>query len=214
MVADTQRLGQLITSAGVSLDSVGLAKLIEYRDLLLRWNQVTNLVSRKDIDRLEARHLVDSLTLVPWLNGERIADLGSGGGLPGIPLALASPERHFTLVERRERKARFLEQAKLDLGLANVEVFARDWQHMEHSFDTVVSRGVAGVEAVWKLVEPKLAMAGTLIVMSTTRDAATATVSLSGAASVREVAIDVPGMDHTHGIVVVIKQTDKRADGA
>lgn len=214
MVADTERIAQLIASLGLSLDSASLAKLIQYRELLIRWNQVTNLVSRRDIDRLETRHLVDSLTLVPWLSGNLIADLGSGGGLPGIPLALACPERHFTLVERRASKARFLDQARMDLNLANVEVCATDWRHIEGRFDTVVCRGVGSVEAVWRLVRPQLKEAGTLLIMSTTHADQNAPVSLAGAGCVRNEAIDVPGLGRAHGIVVVIKQTDKRADGA
>jgi len=102
------------------------ARLAAYRDLLLRWNATINLVSAKTAAELDERHIADSLQLVPLLPEDGpIADLGSGGGLPGIVIAAALPDREIHLVESDKRKCAFLIEAAGTLGLAKVKVHAR-----------------------------------------------------------------------------------------
>jgi 16S rRNA (guanine527-N7)-methyltransferase len=203
-------LADLVANAGIELDARAIAKLGGYRDLLKRWNAVTNLVSRQDIDRLERRHLLDALSIKPWIHGSRIADLGSGGGLPGIPLAIALPTATLTLVERRQRKARFLNQVRMDLDLSNVTVIAGDYREVSGPFDTVVSRAVAGVTQVWAVVEKTLVAGGKLIVMSSTQGEDDHPMVLPNAASIVSQAIEIPGNSSAHGIVVVTRQEDGR----
>src|SRR5690606_30834440 len=98
------------------------AALAEYLALLVKWNRTYNLTGIRDPDELVERHLVESLALAPLLRGERIADVGTGAGLPGIPLAIVSPERHFVLIESRAKRVRFLRHVVLTLGLENAEI--------------------------------------------------------------------------------------------
>ena len=119
--------------------------LAAFLHLLVRWNRVFNLTGIHDPDVLIERHLEESLALAPLLQGTRVADVGSGAGLPGIPLAVVAPDRQFTLIESRAKRVRFLRHAVAELGLANAQVAharAEDLR-VEHPFDTVLARAVA-----------------------------------------------------------------------
>lgn len=146
--------------------------LERYERLIRRWNARGNLVSHRDLGRLRDRHVLDSLGLLPWWRGS-LADVGSGAGFPGIPLAVARPDSPVTLVERSERKARFLQQVVIDLALRNVEVIEADVRQPLASgsldgrvFDTVTARAVAPPAASWRLLRGLLAPAGVALLQS------------------------------------------------
>lgn len=130
------------------------ARLDAFGDLLRRWNRVYNLVSRHDIRHLEAKHIQDSLTLVPRVRGLRIADAGSGAGFPGIPLAIVDSSWSVTLIDRSATKARFLRQALIELGLENATVVEADVRRYrpETPFDTVTARAFAKPPAAWEAI--------------------------------------------------------------
>ncbi len=149
-----------------------VAALEEHERLIRRWNGRGNLVSRRDLDRLRDRHVLDSLRLLPWWCGS-LVDVGSGAGFPGVPLAIARPESPVTLVERSERKARFLQQVIIELGLRNAEVIEADigQQHAHGSlggrvFGTVTARAVAPPTATWRLQQGLLAPGGVALLQS------------------------------------------------
>lgn len=137
----------------MKVDADARARLDAFGDLLRRWNRVYNLVSRHDIAHLEAKHIRDSLTLVPRVRGPRIADAGSGAGFPGIPLAIVG-SWSVTLIDRSATKARFLRQALIELGLDNATVVEEDVRRYrpEAPFDTVTARAFAKPPAAWKAV--------------------------------------------------------------
>lgn len=120
-------------------------KLLAYLDLLARWNRTYNLTAVRDPAEMVSRHLLDSLAVLPFVRGTTLADLGSGAGLPGIPLAIARPDIRVTLVESSGKKARFLRESVRSLPLANVRVEQSRVQDTTGKFDTVTARAFASL---------------------------------------------------------------------
>lgn len=122
-------------------------KLFDYIELLKRWNKVYNLTAVRDEAQMLPLHLWDSLSVANLVQGETCLDVGSGGGLPGIPLSIVYPERSFTLLDTNGKKTRFIQQAASQLGLKNVQVVqarVESWQPTQ-KFDAVISRAFASV---------------------------------------------------------------------
>jgi 16S rRNA (guanine527-N7)-methyltransferase len=119
--------------------------LAAFAELLLKWNKVYNLTGVRGADEIVDRHFVESFALRGLLKGTHVADVGSGGGLPGVPLAIAEPERRFTLIESRAKRVRFLRHAVAELKLANTEVAHSRAENLRvtRAFDTVLARAVA-----------------------------------------------------------------------
>ena len=108
---------------GVALDADKQRQLLAYLALLIKWNKAYNLTAVRDPDEMVSRHLLDSLSIVPYAEaGDNWLDVGSGGGMPGVPLAILFPEKRLTLLDSNGKKTRFLTQVKLELKLANLEV--------------------------------------------------------------------------------------------
>ena len=171
---------------GQGIDDEAAAKLDAFEALLRRWNHRYSLVSRGDVPRLRQRHVLDSLALMPWWTG-RLADVGTGGGFPGLPLAIARPQSSVALIERSEGKSRFLRQVLIDLRLANVELVVADVGDYRPAalFDTVTVRAVAAPRAAWRLVR-RLAKPKTGTVLLQSRDPLPAMTFEGGSASVAE----------------------------
>jgi 16S rRNA (guanine527-N7)-methyltransferase len=153
---------------GLAVLTLGLApgtrdKLLAFVELLAKWNRTYNLTAIRDPMKMVSHHLLDSLAVVPHLpmpDGGALADVGSGGGLPGIPLAIARPEWQVTLNDSNRKKTAFLRQAAIELGLANATVHSgrvEDWQPARR-FAVVISRGFAELadflSACGRLVAP------------------------------------------------------------
>ena len=136
------RLAEGIAALGFSIPHETQVRLLQYLALIEKWNHVHNLTAVREPEAMLARHLLDSLAIIPYITGERIVDVGSGAGLPGIPLALVHPEWHVALVESNHKKAIFLQQARIELSLKNVEVVAGRIENFSSAegFDTVISR--------------------------------------------------------------------------
>lgn len=118
------------------------AQLIRYIELIGQWNRVFNLTAIRDLDTMVTRHLLDSLTILPYIKGKTVLDVGTGAGLPGIPLAIVMPEHQFVLLDSNQKKTRFLQQTCYQMRLKNVRVVherVEDYQP-EQLFDVIVSR--------------------------------------------------------------------------
>lgn len=137
------RLDDGLAALGLDLPDAIRVQLIAYVELLARWNAAYNLTAVRDPGDMVARHLLDSLAIVPHVSGATLADLGSGAGLPGIPLALVAPQRQVTLVDSNGKKARFLREAVRSLKLANVRVVEGRVQDVPGQFDCVTARAFA-----------------------------------------------------------------------
>jgi 16S rRNA (guanine527-N7)-methyltransferase len=141
----SSELSRRLAAVGFALESAQSAALTAFVELLLKWNKVYNLTGVRGPDEIVDRHLVESFALRRLLEGTHVADVGSGGGLPGLPLAIVEPERRFTLIESRAKRVRFLRHAVAELELKNTEVAhgrAEDLR-VERPFDTVLARAVA-----------------------------------------------------------------------
>ncbi len=133
---------------GVELTEAQHAQLLGYLALLIKWNKAYNLTAVRDPDEMVSRHLLDSLSVVPFIEGQRQLDVGSGGGMPGIPLAILFPDMKVTCLDSNGKKTRFLTQVKLELKLDNLEVIhsrAEAFQP-EVPFTGIISRAFSSLE--------------------------------------------------------------------
>jgi 16S rRNA (guanine527-N7)-methyltransferase len=141
----SSELNRRLAAIGFPLPAEQSAALAAFVELLLKWNKVYNLTGVRGADEVVDRHVVESFALRALLKGTHVADVGSGGGLPGVPLAIVEPERRFTLIESRAKRVRFLRHVVAELGLKNTEVAhgrAEDLP-VARPFDTVLARAVA-----------------------------------------------------------------------
>lgn len=170
--------------------------LIAYRDELARWGRVHNLTSVLDPERMVPVHLLDSIALAPLLRGERIADVGSGGGLPGLPLAIVAPELAVTLIEPRAKRALFLEHMVRKLGLANVIVERARVEDLPpgNPFDTVVTRAF-GTLAEFASAAGRLVGPGGCLLAAKGRDPAREIADLPSGWCAETIPLVVPGID-------------------
>ena len=156
----------------LGLDPALATPLLAYLALLARWNQTYNLTAIRDPHQMLAKHLLDSLAMHAHLDGiERLADLGTGPGLPGIPLAIARPNLQVTLVESNGKKARFLREAvrQLKLGNANVAETRIEAFHPPARFDAITARALASLPLIIELGGHLLAPQGRLLAMKGVR---------------------------------------------
>ena len=116
------KLAEGLAALSLDLSDHVQHQLIDFLHLLVKWNRAYNLTAVRQPEQMVARHLLDSLVIGPYIQGPRILDVGTGAGLPGIPLALAYPDYQFTLLDSSGKKIRFVTQAVAELGLVNVDV--------------------------------------------------------------------------------------------
>ena len=133
---------------GVELSESQHSQLLAYLALLIKWNKAYNLTAVRDPDEMVSRHLLDSLSVVRFIEGERQLDVGSGGGMPGIPLAILFPDMKVTVLDSNGKKTRFLTQVKLELALANLEVIHSRAEAFQPalSFNGIISRAFSSLE--------------------------------------------------------------------
>lgn len=139
----------------------------KHEELFKSWNEKVNLVSRKDIDHLVVKHTLHSLSIAKYIrfdSGARVLDIGTGGGFPGIPLAIYYPEVKFTLVDSIEKKIKVVDDLIIELGLKNVVVKRARAEELKDDFDYVVSRAVAPMAELvgWSFRNCKMGQAGSL----------------------------------------------------
>jgi len=141
-----ERLVHGAATLGVNLTDADAARLLRLLDELERWNRTYNLTAIRNRDEMLTHHLLDSLSIHPDLHGTTLADVGTGAGFPGLPLAVLNPERRFTLIDSNGKKIRFVQHAARELGLGNVEgLHGRVEMIQGRSFDTVVARAFAAL---------------------------------------------------------------------
>lgn len=167
LLAVKEQLAVGVNALGPALSSVDQSRLLTYLALLDKWNRVYNLTAVRETERMVSHHLLDSLAIVPYVETASVLDVGSGGGLPGIPLAIARPDLQVTLIDSVAKKTAFLLQAKAELGLENVTVVTgRVEAHQDaNGFDTIISRAFSDLKEFVTLTRHLLAPRGRWLAM-------------------------------------------------
>jgi 16S rRNA (guanine527-N7)-methyltransferase len=142
------RLQMLLSKTNLTVSDDQQAQLVKLVELLHKWNKAYNLTSVRDPKQMLVKHIMDSIVVSPHLDGQRLIDVGTGPGLPGLPLAILNPNKQFVLLDSLGKRLRFIRQAVLELGLKNVEfVQSRVEEYQpEQKFDVVLSRAFASLE--------------------------------------------------------------------
>jgi 16S rRNA (guanine527-N7)-methyltransferase len=141
------KLSRLLAETGISLSDHQQQQLVAYVELLHKWNKAYNLTSVRDPNEMLVRHILDSIIVAPYLQGTRFIDVGTGPGLPGIPLAIVLPQAQFTLLDSLGKRVRFLRQVQHELKLENVTPVQSRVEEFpsEPPFDGVISRAFASL---------------------------------------------------------------------
>lgn len=148
-----KKLSQGLAELGIDLDVATQQKLLDYLALLEKWNKVHNLTAVRDPSDMVTLHLLDSLSVLPHIKSGRLLDVGSGAGLPGIPLSIVRPDLQVTVMDSSHKKASFMRQAKATLGIPNLEVVCGRVEefHPEHKFNMVISRAFSDLAEFMRL---------------------------------------------------------------
>jgi 16S rRNA (guanine527-N7)-methyltransferase len=197
------RLDEGLAALGQDLPAALRERLIDYVELLARWNAAYNLTAVRDPGDMVSRHLLDSLAIAPYVSGASLADLGSGAGLPGIPLALVAPERQVTLVDSNGKKARFLREAVRALKLANVRVIEGRVQDVPGQFDCITARAFATLADMLNWAGNLLAPGGDWLAMKGRLQEEEIAALPSGYQIARVLPLQVPGSEGERHLIVV-----------
>jgi 16S rRNA (guanine527-N7)-methyltransferase len=203
--AESQRLIEGARQLGITLDSSQAANLLRLLDDLAHWNRTHNLTAITKRDEMITRHLLDSLSVNAELTGQAIADVGTGGGFPGLPLAVANPQRRFTLIDSNNKKIRFVTHAARELGLTNVTpLHARvEALQPEAPFDTVIARAFAPLPEMLEKIAPLSGMRTRVLAMKGKRPDQEIANLPSGWRLARSQALEVPGLPEARCLLVL-----------
>lgn len=199
-----------LAAMGLNLGDDQQKQLLAFLGLLNKWNRAYNLTAVRDEGQMVSRQLLDSLSILPWVTTEHLLDVGSGGGLPGIPLAIVLPDRQFTLLDSNGKKTRFLNQCVLELDLDNVEVIhgrAEDCRP-DQPFNQISSRAFTALENLVHWCSDLLANDGEFLAMKGQFPDDEVTALPAGWQVESSHSLDVPGADGERHLLVVTRAAD------
>jgi len=206
------RLHTGLVELGLAVAPAAHETLLDYVELLARWNATYNLTAVRDPDEMVTRHLLDSLAVEPLVEGETLADLGTGAGLPGIPLAILAPQRRHVLIDSNGKKIRFLREAVRVLRLDNVEVQQTRVETARGSYDCVTARAFTTLREMLELGGHLLAPDGIWLALKGLVEKADVTDLPPGFAVAAVRPLAVPGLAASRHAIVV-KRTAALAQG-
>ena len=192
---------------GVRLEEPQADRLLDYVQTLARWNRVWNLTAIRDPHDMLTRHVLDSLSVLPFLGGAAVADAGTGAGLPGIPLAIAAPGLRFTLIDANGNKIRFVTHAIGRLGLDNVTAEQARLEHYRpaRGFDTVVCRAFSSLAKLLQAAGHLCAPGGRVVAMKGQRPESEIDALPEGWRVLGAYRIEVPGLDRERHLVEIAR---------
>ncbi len=193
------------------LSEAQIEKLLRFVRLIEKWNKAYNLTAIRNQHDMVRLHLLDSLAMMPFIKGERVIDVGTGAGLPGIPLAICLPDVQFTLLDSNAKKTRFVQQAILELTLKNVVVYHNRVESFqpEPAFNTVITRAFASLADIIKLTTHLLVTNGVLLAMKgQNMDAELAQIADNRSVKTTVIAVNVPNIEATRCLVKIESLTE------
>jgi 16S rRNA (guanine527-N7)-methyltransferase len=192
---------------GVVLSAAQSERLLDYIDLLVRWNAAYNLTAVRDPAEMVTRHLLDSLAIAHLVSGKSLVDLGSGAGLPGVPLAILDSERQIKLIDSNGKKARFQREAVRALGLRNVSIEHARAEDVPGTYDCVVARAFASLSDLLVLGGHLIAPDGFCLAMKGLVEKEEGSALPAGFAIERIVPLHVPGLGAARHAVIIRRRT-------
>lgn len=194
-------LSRGLEGLGLAVPAAQQQRLLAFVALLDKWNRVFNLTAVRDPAQMVVRHLLDSLVVLPYIKGPRVLDVGSGAGLPGIPLAIVTPQWRFILLDKQRKKVRFMTQAVIELGLDNVELVQAAVEDYVPAapMDTVIARAFAPLDRVLQCCGHLCGVGGRLLAMKGRHSPAELQALPGGFRLTDHIDLHVPGLDaHRH----------------
>jgi len=198
-----QQLADGLRTLGIDLPAATQAQLLAFRDLMLKWNKTYNLTALRDPQQALSHHLLDSLAILPHVGPEPLLDVGSGGGLPGIPLAIARPELAVRMVDTVQKKATFLQQAAIQLGLKNVTVNHARVEELPGQYAQISSRAFAELKLFTDLTRHLLAPGGRWLAMKGVRPDDEIAALPSDIIVEQIIPLHVPGLDAERHLIIL-----------
>lgn len=192
-----------LAELGLDLPDAVQHKMLAFRDLLLKWNKTYNLTALRDPEQAISHHLLDSLTILPHVGTGPLLDVGSGGGLPGIPLAIACPGLSVGMVDTVQKKASFLQQASIELGLKNVTVHHARVEEMQGQYAQISSRAFADLGLFVSLTRHLLAPGGRWLAMKGVRPDDEIAALPAGITVEAIISLIVPGLEAERHLIIL-----------
>ncbi|WP_234083659.1 16S rRNA (guanine(527)-N(7))-methyltransferase RsmG [Azonexus sp. R2A61] len=192
-----------LAALGLDLPDAAQQQLLAFRDLLLKWNKTYNLTALRDPEQAVSHHLLDSLAILPHVNDGALLDVGAGGGLPGIPLAIARPQLAVRMVDTVQKKATFLQQAAIQLGLKNVAVDHARVEELTGQYAQISSRAFAELGLFVELTRHLLAPGGRWLAMKGVRPDDEIAALPADITVDRIVPLAVPGLDAERHLIIL-----------
>ena len=199
----TINLSTGLAELGINLSAAQQDQLLAFRDLLLKWNKTYNLTALRDPEQAISHHLLDSLAILPQLGDGPLLDVGSGGGLPGIPLAIARPALAVSMVDTVQKKATFLQQAAIQLGLKNVAVHHARVEEMHGQYAQISSRAFAEIALFVRLTRHLLAPGGRWLAMKGMRPDDEIAALPNDIVVEQIIPLHVPGLDAERHLIIL-----------
>jgi 16S rRNA (guanine527-N7)-methyltransferase len=192
-----------LAEMGVALPDAAQKKLLDFRTLLLKWNKTYNLTALRDPAQAISHHLLDSLVILPHIADGNLLDVGSGGGLPGIPLAIACPELSVTMVDTVQKKASFLQQAAIELALPNITVHHARVETLAGQYSQISSRAFAELGLFVSLTRHLLMPGGRWLAMKGVNPAAEISALPADIVVEAVIPLTVPGLDAERHLIIL-----------
>ncbi|MGE5491003.1 MAG: 16S rRNA (guanine(527)-N(7))-methyltransferase RsmG [Actinomycetota bacterium] len=197
------QLSSGLAALGLDLPNPAPEKLLAYRDLLLKWNKTYNLTALRDPEQAISHHLLDSLAILPWVEAGSLLDVGSGGGLPGIPLAISRPDLQVTMVDAVQKKATFLQQAAIELALPNARALHARVETLTGQYGQITSRAFSDLAEFTRLTRHLLTPGGRWLAMKGVRPEGEMATLPEGIRIDAIEPLSVPGLDAERHLIIL-----------